>query len=226
MKTYGLELEYFIKKNDQYVPTHKDMPADSCRYLAEARGDKHEKPREAVHLLIAQMSRLGQQAAKLGYQLELAATAAVDKELLRLIRRRYGKNSAKSYFAHGGCYKNTNPRAGLHIHFGDVSKQRVYHSSTSASSELTTINQLNIPRIIWLLDEAFKDEIKAAKRVKGEYELKPYGFEYRSLPATVNLDKVISVLERIDKGVDELAIEDDGEVFAHEGDDSDHSGSE
>ena len=51
-----------------------------------------------------------------------------------------------------------------------------------------TINErLNIPYIVNFLDGAFSGIIKDARRVKGMYELKPWGFEYRSLPAYVSL---------------------------------------
>ena len=51
-------------------------------------------------------------------------------------------------------------------------------------------------QIIRKLDEAFKGEIKAAKRLPGFYEIKPdRRVEYRSLPNDVDLGKIIKTLK-------------------------------
>ena len=190
IKTFGMEKEFFIKKDGQFVLAPTDLPCDECHWLAEARGGPSGDPLVAKYLLLAEVERLKSKAASLGLQLVDSCSEAVPKELLRIARRKYGKSSCKAYFAHGGCYKNDKPRAGLHVHFGN---QIDVHGADGKLVQ-TVQGFINAPRIIWMMDSAFRDIIKAAHRVPGENEVKTWGFEYRSLPSTVDLDMVVSTL--------------------------------
>lgn len=217
MLTYGLELEYFVQDSDskEFVLANRSLPTDACGYLVEARSEPHADPLIARHLLAAATEKLRVDAAEEGQSIVLANTADLPKELRRVALRRFGKNPAKAFFAHGGAYRSSVPRAGLHIHFG--SKTKHHYGDKGQSFEYTV--PLNVPRIIWFLDEAFRAEIKAAKRVLGEYELKPYGFEYRSLPATIDLTKVVKVLQTLKD--DPEAMPDDVDLCDDEGEEAD-----
>lgn len=54
---------------------------------------------------------------------------------------------------------------------------------------------IDVPKVIMILDKEFKDEIAKAKRLPSAYEVKPHGFEYRSLPNNVDIDKLLYVLD-------------------------------
>lgn len=194
VNSFGFELELFLKRGDEYVVPSKGhyLPTDACGYLVEIRGDPHSDPLKAMYLMKADLERVTVQAANLGYNLELAHTAPISKNFLRLIRRSRGKNPSKSFFAYGGMYRSDTPRAGLHIHFGSLITKK-YDNDNSFS--YTSI--VNIPRILQVFDTEFKKEISDTKRIRGEYEIKEHGFEYRSLPATTDLNKVVSVLEKL-----------------------------
>lgn len=193
IKTIGFEKEFFVRKDGKFIAAPSTLPADSCGWLLEARGAPHSDPRVAKHLLFAEQERLTKGVVAQGAELVDADTAELPKELQRICRRTHGKGPSKSFFAHGGAYRSDRPRAGLHIHFGYA--RNIYDSQGHL---VTTVQEpANIPRIIWCLDRAFKGEIKASKRIPGEYEMKPHGWEYRSLPSTVDLDKVVQVLELI-----------------------------
>ena len=69
--------------------------------------------------------------------------------------------------------------AGLHIHYSD-DKKPLYGKRTE------TIVQRN--------DAVFAEDIKKGRRIKGEYELKPWGFEYRSCPSNVNRKRLSQAL--------------------------------
>lgn len=189
IQNFGLELEFFVKPigSDQFVLAG-DLPRDSCGYLAEARGSCHETPLGAIYLLEAAKEALQRNAAKLGLQLCLQNTADIPREQLRIWLRKFGKSSCNSYFMGGRVYMNNNPRAGLHVHFGNTFRDE--HKVIRAGI-------LNIPRIVRIMDQEFADEIKAAKRIPGEYEIKPHGFEYRSLPAQTGMLKLERVLQKI-----------------------------
>lgn len=68
--------------------------------------------------------------------------------------------------------------AGFHVHFGSN-------------------KHIDMPMIINELDLSFEREILSAKRLKSLYRMKPYGFEYRSLPATVSSTAVTNIIERL-----------------------------
>jgi hypothetical protein len=46
------------------------------------------------------------------------------------------------------------------------------------------------PTIVLELDKRFAEDIRKARRIKGDYELKNWGFEYRSLPNTLDVLEV------------------------------------
>lgn len=209
VKTFGLELEAFlVDKAGEPAAADYNIPHDDFAFLAEARSESHAHAREAGHLLNAAIDRLRKTVTKENLYLRFQDTMNVSKKLIRERLRGSKKSYGSSYFAHGGGYKNQTPRAGLHLHFGSVSeyysKATSYESGKGERSTYSKVNivlQVNMPRIIWMLDEAFKEEIRAAKRIPGEYELKPHGFEYRSLPAsiwTTKQEKVIATLEKIE----------------------------
>lgn len=192
IKTFGLELEFFVTPlgfPDNYVLAG-DLPKDSCGYLAEARGKPSSSILESIYLLNAEIDRITRIATGHGLMLKRQNTADIPREQLRVWLRKFGKSSANSFFMGGKCYKNNNPRAGLHVHFGN---------ELTLEGGCKMAGMINIPRIVRIMDLSFKDEIKAAKRMPGEYEIKGHGFEYRSLPATINLSKVELVLNEIIK---------------------------
>jgi hypothetical protein len=203
INSFGFELELFCKQDGAYVEP-ENLPVDSCGYLVECRAEPHAKPLDAMYLMKAELERITAKATEEGYELELAATADIPREFLRQALRRHGKSQAHSFFAYGGAYRNTKPRAGLHLHFGTTTKVKAIGGSGENEYEYEkSITQIaNIPRVLWILDMAFKDEIIAAKRVRGEYEIKEHGFEYRSLPANIDLNKVVTVLNQINKEYD------------------------
>jgi hypothetical protein len=65
--------------------------------------------------------------------------------------------------------------AGFHVHFGDS-------------------RQIDMPFWIVLLNRHFCVDIGLAGRRRSQYRMKPYGFEYRSLPATIRPCEVTACL--------------------------------
>jgi len=57
--------------------------------------------------------------------------------------------------------------------------------------------QLPIYSIVRKMDDAFLKEIIKTERVWGEFEIKSHGFEYRSLPTTISLEKVVNTAFKI-----------------------------
>lgn len=78
--------------------------------------------------------------------------------------------------------------AGLHVHF---SRHDEFHRRI----------QLPIETITRKMDWNFRSIIQNSNRIMGEYEIKPYGFEYRSLPANAPINEVMNTAFRILKSV-------------------------
>ena len=201
----GLEKEYYVVKRGEFTLASSGIGHDDCGYLAEARGEPHDDPLKAVYLLLADEDKLKSAAAKLKVgQLKVQAYNTLPQELINLAVRTFGKSAntirqerrGNLYgLGYSGKEPTTFTRAGVHIHFSPT-----LHTVEAEEGPVTELDDiLDIPKIIQGLDKAFSPEINAAKRIIGEYEMKPehHGFEYRSLPATVDLKKVAKVLVQL-----------------------------
>jgi hypothetical protein len=188
---YGFEREFFVKANGKYVICPFVIAHDDCGYLAESRGEPHADPLKAAYLLLADEDKLKDQAKRNRVQLVLEDTAKLSPEVRRDALRRNGKGKypVERGNLYGLDYKATDDilRAGLHVHFSN---------EIETKNKYTASGFLDIPRIVRKLDEAFAEVIKKANRLKGFYETKKHGFEYRSLPASVDPRKVAEVIAR------------------------------
>lgn len=198
---FGLEKEFFClsteDKSVSVVP--KGMAADSCGWLVEARGNAFTNIVDAVFSLHADIHRLVKEAGGKGVIL-------VDTPLLKVprdVRVAAARASAKGLISYENLYgyqhhKNTglDATAGVHISF-----TRPVTVDRGEGRESGILNGMfDWAKIFIGLDKAFAAEIKAAKRLPGFYELKDDGrIEYRSLPANVDLNKVMDVVHTLTK---------------------------
>lgn len=220
MLELGLEKEYFIAKKGQEPIEQRIISAeesnltdncDECGFLAETRGEPNSDIDKAVLSIIEKEQKLKRQLDKDIELLEIPFIK-LPEETMHNFRRTYGKGQSKDR----GMYQDIKPKkhqtAGLHIHFSNFDKvvtsfivkktmlfvdKKLIHSpeiEEEKREEVIQIHQLDIPFIIRFLDEHFSTEIKETKRQKGMYELKSHGFEYRSLPNNIDLEKLTSVL--------------------------------
>jgi hypothetical protein len=189
----GLEKEFFLRGADgQFVICPDHVPMDGCGYLAEARSLPFTNIEEAVYSLKADIHRIRNKTDKLGLTLDDSPIGKVDKKVRMQARRKHAKETIKFrnlYNHEDHRHTATETPAGVHISFTNPETVHV-------KDEKRTINGLfDFVRLFKGLDKAFALEIKAAKRNPGFYELKPDGrIEYRSLPANVDLNKVINVV--------------------------------
>lgn len=217
MKQYGFECEYWVMPlgGEETAPilVPQSIPSDECGYLAEVRAEPHKDPLTAAYLMLAEEDRLQYKARNFTVGqcilVKNGATRQLSDEFKRQALRQRGKQEYPQ--GRGNIYgKDYSPkdklsRAGLHVHFSNseevrwtsegVACKECGHRHKSEFSR-TVPQQQDIAKIVRTLDEAFKEQIKAAKRIPGFYELKPHGFEYRSLPADVNPVLVARVIEK------------------------------
>ena len=190
----GFEREFFVKSGKEFVLCPAIMPHDECGYLAESRGEPNENPLFAAYLLLAAEDLLLKQAKRNRVALKLHAAVTLPQELLRDALRRNGKASYPSERAniYGLDYAagDTSCRAGLHVHFSN----QITFQEVDKKHPSTYNGFLDIPKIVRVLDDAFAEDIARSQRIRGFYELKVHGVEYRSLPATVDPRKVATLL--------------------------------
>jgi len=193
----GLEKEFFVLKDGQPTVVPVSLSADESGVLAEARSAAFDNPTDAVFSLLADFYKLTEQANKLNLTLSDSPVMKIDRKTKIDASRIYAKPITKHRnlygFEHHGN-RISEQTAGVHISFTD--EGTVYQKENQPPIKYNRM--FDYVRIFKGLDKAFAQEIKDAKRKPGFYELKDDGrIEYRSLPANVNLSKVIEVLNNL-----------------------------
>lgn len=205
MLKFGFEREFFLYKKGviSLVPKEGGIPMDECGYLVESRSEPHFDPIKAAFLLLAEEFKLRMEVAKAGYKLVLKPFEIITPEFQRQALRHFGKNALPH--ERGNLWELELPieqdivgRAGLHIHFSNpIDFRDKRHRLVGTASQM-----IDMVKIIQTLDKAFEKEITDARRIKGNYEMKSGthgGFEYRSLPANIDVCKVSQILNTLKK---------------------------
>lgn len=209
----GLEKEFFIKKitgipntddenyHEEFISA-KDAnlsdACDECGYLAEARGEPKPDIIAALFSLKEKVFRI-KKGLPDGIILDDFPFQKIPRKIMHGFQRQYGKNAAQDECMYGDIKMKQFQTAGLHVHFSSS-----YSMSQACSCgqviKYNKSQQLNIPRIVQAFDTYFAKQIKEAKRQRGMYEMKPWGFEYRSLPANIPEKMLIEFMELSLKG--------------------------
>lgn len=179
---YGFEKELFVYDAEgKHALADMMVPHDACGYLAEARGLPFGDAYEAVGSLIAAEHKARITAQKYGQFLETHGSVVLPAKFRKNCLRRFGKNASQE-LSLTGKYLPQGPRsyAGLHVHFSNEIELQEGRRKRKVSGFI------NVPKVIVALDKRFAADIREARRVPGLYEIKPYGFEYRSLPADID----------------------------------------
>lgn len=194
----GLEKERFLLCHEgvpMVIPS--GLPADSEGLQLEFRGEPHHDATHAVYSLLADehkvLIRVHKEMEKQEiekYTVGEMPVIKVPRDIKLKARRQYNKGilSYENLYGHKRhAVAQSESTAGIHI---------------SVTNETTikkqTVNEpWDFVKFIRHMDEAFKEEIKDAKRRPGFYEIKSDGrIEYRSLPCNVSVNKLIDVLSK------------------------------
>lgn len=213
----GFELEAFClasrdqgpdKGGNMLVPVlvPDGLPYDECGWLVEVRSEPHTDITKAIFLLQAETRTVEAQARKAGVSLSYVPLLDIPRDLKVKAARRHGKGllAFRNLYGHE-THRTRLATASLHVSFTEEKMFTYNRASPIApggySSHVTNFTYpgfVDHARIIVSLDAAFKQEISAAKRNPGFYEVKPDGrIEYRSLPNNVCLDKLEHVLREV-----------------------------
>ena len=181
MIEFGFEQEFFVIANNGTLIVAADagLPHDGCGYLAESRGEHHSDPIMAAYLLRAETHKLVNKIPQ-GSSLSMESTK-IDKSIEHDCLRRFGKSVQSDFSLSGKWCKKNVKHAGLHVHFSNNET-----IETKEGQRRKIAKFFNATRIIHLLDQMFAPEIKASGRATGLYKMKDYGFEYRSLPSSLD----------------------------------------
>jgi hypothetical protein len=196
---FGFELEFFLthKKIPVLIPSALRQHADESGWLVEARGKPRSCAIEAAFSLQAAIHKLRNELKIKGHRLTLKAVERVTFEVVTQARKTFvkGRNLYRNMYGldlppirheeNGDIWA----KAGLHIHFSNY-----YEIQDEKQCTHKVHKCLDMTEIIRLLDAEFANEIKTTERVPGMYEFKNHGFEYRSLPATINILEVAEFL--------------------------------
>ncbi len=197
----GLEKEAFLLKDGQPQIIPNGMPKDGCGLLVEARSEAFFDPTQAVFSLMASYHDIEVMAKEKGMTLDESPIKVIPRDLTREAARTNAKGLIEFQNLYGfkdHKHARNEYTAGIHISFTNPG------SYTDRENRTITMNKIfDFVQLFKKIDKAFDKEIKDAKRNPGFYELKRDGrIEYRSLPANVDLKKVIEVLKCIFKGKD------------------------
>lgn len=214
----GIEREYFLLDSGDNIvePALFGFPFDEFGFLVEIRTLPYTKTKPLIEELLDLISAHEAQAEKLGLRLHSTHRLSMDSKFVEYLKKKYAWDYLKNTTAniHAGVEVShatgidrwTNKiiwgTAGLHVHF---SRKRILsHAQRVLQYPIIKRVQLPIDKIVLAMDSKFKGEIFKTCRIQGEYEIKPYGFEYRSLPANINILPVVnfafSLLERDKEG--------------------------
>lgn len=211
----GIERECFLldSMGDVVEPALFGFPFDEFGFLVEIRTFPYTGTKPLMHELHDLMVAHQAQAKKLGLELRLFHKLRLDNDFVKHLKKKYAWDYLKDTTAnirsgvevsHATGIDEWNSKmlygtAGLHVHF---SRKNIY--PRSLRSPIIHRVQLPIDKIVMAMDTKFKELIFKACRIRGEYEIKPYGFEYRSLPANVDIRPVVdfafSLLKRNEEG--------------------------
>jgi hypothetical protein len=205
---FGFELEAFVfDKEGQPCLVPAGLPYDECGWLVEVRSEPHDDPSKAIHLLQAETEKTIKQAEEKGYRLLFEPLFKIPRDLKVSAARRYGKGILQYRNVYGHeTHKNKTEFATASLHIS-VTKEKFFtyyeHAGCKECGHKTLKEfkyqaSVDHAKLIGHFDKVFKDEIKAAQRNPGFYEIKGDGrIEYRSLPNNVDLKKVAQELEKI-----------------------------
>lgn len=164
---FGFENEYFLRRDSGHILEQVDhtLPRDAHGVLVEVRSDPFENPYQVLASFNAKYAELEEACKKLDCFL----------------------HNIQQHALNGGAGRTET--AGFHIHF--------------SKDEWTGMNQFapypndpptDVQVLCKILDTRFKSHYENLTRHPHWWRAKPYGWEWRRLPATINPLLVAQVL--------------------------------
>ena len=196
----GLEKELWLLGTDgKPLIIPPSIPHDDCGLLVEARGKACGDVTEAVYSLMADEARIRQQVAIQAdlpnnplrhVTLDDSPIQRIDRRTEIEVQRNYAKGTIRWQNIYGirlPSNRRGTMTAAIHVSFT--------YPMTTEPNGVTVNKMFDFVTLFRGLDIVFADEIRAAGRKPGFYEIKDDGrIEYRSLPANVSCETLIKKL--------------------------------
>jgi len=185
----GIEQEvWLLDKNNRIVePGIYSFPHDEFGFLIEIRSRPSTKVQPILDDVLRLHKAFKYQANLFDLKIVVKDSMPMDQELIDRLRIKYNYYNLRdttvnlkpgTVLTHATGIIGKHLTAGTHVHF-------------SRKKDDGTRIQLPIRRIVREMDNHFVEEIYNARRIFGEFEIKEYGFEYRSLPASIDIKKAV-----------------------------------
>lgn len=217
---YGIEFEFFVSKDSKIVPAYlATNNLDGNPVVGELKTLIHNNIIDCVFELEKLIYIEATELNKKGFIMCLKDSIILDNETLINLRKdkayinrkelesleefsiylnkKTGKLLPRNLFKASLQVNISNNKDFGYSIFNKVTVEDKY-KYVEEGKRHSYSSIFNYPEIINKLDIEFKDEILNSNRVKGVYAIKPGSLgdriEYRSLPNTINLKKLIKVL--------------------------------
>jgi hypothetical protein len=218
MKKIGIELEFFIKNSDEYVPAYKyTTNIDGNPVVGELKTDIHDNIVDCIYDLKKRIFLEKTKLAEIGITLELIPEIEVSEEFVKSLRKDenfvnskhfevlkelsiYGKKTSKilprkKYKAALQINISDNKSFSYHVYEKNQINEEYEYTSKIKERQYSSI--FDYVSIIRNLDILFKKEIKDTKRIPGVYCIKDgelgKRIEYRSLPNNVDINTLLKI---------------------------------
>jgi len=219
----GLEAEFFLHnhKKELVYPEDYGFDCDDFVILGEFRAEPGNTREDTIANFIKELVKVRREAKENRLTLSYGYEEITPQFKSSIMKRIGSKNIQDTKNIYGtdiltcsddvlenGKVISTKLSAGLHVHFSkEVCFERDIHQVIEGVNVKTTIKESQylltmqqIKGIVKAMDVRvypnFTLPVELKYRQKGFYELKPYGFEYRSLPMIKDFEE-ISALENI-----------------------------
>jgi len=184
----GLELECWLLKGNKIVePQLYGFPFDEYGFLIEIRTHPHSTVKDLLEEFNCLWLSHKARAEALGLRLVIQPRRFLGKNLINCLKQKYGWDVLPDLTANVYSGIRKSHATGVDVEYGTAA----LHVHFSSHDKKGRRVQLPIREIVFAMDARFNEVVAKAKRIHGEFEIKVHGFEYRSLPATVNIKEVV-----------------------------------
>ena len=188
----GLEKEMFLVKNGKIMePKLYGFPFDEMGFLVEIRSYPSDDFYPILSSIQEPETLFKLRAKRLGMKLIDEPFLKTTNKFIQHISKKYKhnelpcltKNIYGTKLSHHTGIMGHKVTSGIHVHFSSRIGIKVL--------------KLPVEKIVKEMDKKFKLEIEKYNRIKGEWEPKAHGFEYRSLPCNTDIYKILEESFRI-----------------------------
>jgi hypothetical protein len=200
IREIGIEKEIFLTSNGVLrEPKKYGFPRDEFEFLVELRSLPSDRLYPVYTTLQAEELQYSLRANKFGMKLDDCPVKFESKKWVDDLWERHNLDRFKDCDYTRNVYPELGRKQSHHFGRFDFSKDQykltagIHVHFSSRDADTGEVIDLPIEKIVKQMDIKFYDEVTQSGRNRGEWEPKPHGFEYRSLPANADIYKVLKV---------------------------------